>query len=158
MAVKARTGVSVLNPNASVFIPASFSTAEDFSPEWWQLIQSSAAFRDYWLREWYHNQEEEDLEFGMDGLPTEEELLEMELEFEEAEDLEHMQPAATQQAGEEGADELKSNSARDLQLELLMKNRTQTQRGVLSPKGRDKPQKYVNPPRIPAVRIQQPRA
>ncbi|BBN15493.1 hypothetical protein MPTK1_6g20040 [Marchantia polymorpha subsp. ruderalis] len=43
--------MSTLNPNAPLFIPASFMAAEDFSPEWWRLVETCPAFRDYWLRE-----------------------------------------------------------------------------------------------------------
>lgn len=42
---------STLNPNAPFFVPSAFLAAEDFSPEWWRLVHSSPAFRDYWLSE-----------------------------------------------------------------------------------------------------------
>ncbi|ERM95578.1 hypothetical protein AMTRI_Chr08g207660 [Amborella trichopoda] len=42
---------SSLNPNAPLFVPWAFRLVEDFSDEWWALVQSSPWFRDYWLRE-----------------------------------------------------------------------------------------------------------
>ncbi|XP_074304959.1 protein EARLY RESPONSIVE TO DEHYDRATION 15-like [Silene latifolia] len=42
---------SVLNPNARPFIPAMYRQVEDFSTEWWNLVQNSVWFRDYWLTE-----------------------------------------------------------------------------------------------------------
>lgn len=50
MALSSRGG-SGLNPDAPLYIPAAFQQVEDFSPEWWNLVQSSPWFRDYWLRE-----------------------------------------------------------------------------------------------------------
>ncbi|KAL9233805.1 hypothetical protein vseg_008754 [Gypsophila vaccaria] len=40
---------SALNPNARPFIPAVYRQVEDFSSEWWNLVQNSAWFRDYWM-------------------------------------------------------------------------------------------------------------
>lgn len=51
MAAVAGARSSTLNPNAPVFIPAAFRLVEDFSPEWWELVKTSAWFRDYWLSE-----------------------------------------------------------------------------------------------------------
>lgn len=42
---------SALNPNAPMFVPASYRNVEDFSDQWWSLVRSSPWFRDYWLRE-----------------------------------------------------------------------------------------------------------
>ncbi|KAJ1401143.1 Ataxin-2, C-terminal [Sesbania bispinosa] len=42
---------STLNPNAPMFVPLAYRTVEDFSDEWWALVQSSPWFHDYWLRE-----------------------------------------------------------------------------------------------------------
>ncbi|PON51200.1 Ataxin-2, C-terminal [Trema orientale] len=47
---------SSLNPNAPLFVPAVLRQVEDFSPEWWELVQTSPWFRDYWLSQ---NQEED---------------------------------------------------------------------------------------------------
>ncbi|PWA44868.1 protein EARLY RESPONSIVE TO DEHYDRATION 15 [Artemisia annua] len=44
-----KQGSSTLNPNAPLFVPAAVRQVEDFSPEWWQLITTSAWFHDYWL-------------------------------------------------------------------------------------------------------------
>ena len=41
-----------LNPNAPLFVPAAFLSAEDFSPEWWCLVHTCPAFREYWLHEY----------------------------------------------------------------------------------------------------------
>ncbi|MCO5612750.1 hypothetical protein L7F22_067019 [Adiantum nelumboides] len=40
-----------LNPYAPYFVPVAFSAVEDFSAEWWHLVQNSPAFREYWLAE-----------------------------------------------------------------------------------------------------------
>lgn len=34
-----------------MFVPSAYRTVEDFSTEWWALVQSSPWFRDYWLQE-----------------------------------------------------------------------------------------------------------
>ena len=53
--------MSTLNPNAPLFVPAAFRAVEDFSPEWWNLVQTSPAFRDQWLREKFPGSEEQDI-------------------------------------------------------------------------------------------------
>ncbi|KAH7282634.1 hypothetical protein KP509_35G041100 [Ceratopteris richardii] len=61
MAVQSRP-LSYLNPDAPLFVPAAFLQAEDFSPEWWRLVDTCPAFRDYWLRDRYDCwSDEEDL-------------------------------------------------------------------------------------------------
>ncbi|BBM99972.1 hypothetical protein MPTK1_1g25290 [Marchantia polymorpha subsp. ruderalis] len=50
---------STLNPNAPAFVPAAYLAAEDFSPEWWRLIQTCPSFRDYWLKERHTTEENE---------------------------------------------------------------------------------------------------
>ena len=40
---------STLNPNAPLFIPTALRQVEDFSPQWWELVETSTWFRDYWL-------------------------------------------------------------------------------------------------------------
>ncbi|KAH7294041.1 hypothetical protein KP509_28G053900 [Ceratopteris richardii] len=52
MAVQSRSS-SHLNPNASLFLPTAYLQVDDFSPEWWRLVHSCPAFRDYWLRDRY---------------------------------------------------------------------------------------------------------
>ncbi|KAI8559106.1 hypothetical protein RHMOL_Rhmol04G0148700 [Rhododendron molle] len=87
---------STLNPNAPLFIPAAVRQVEDFSPEWWDLVNSAAWFRDYWLSQrqgedgFYGNAEDEfssndvaallpdSIDLGID-----EEFLSMEAQFEE---------------------------------------------------------------------------
>lgn len=62
MAMKNTTPlVSTLNPNAPLFVPAAFLAVEDFSPEWWNLVQTCPAFRDQWLREKFPGSEEQDI-------------------------------------------------------------------------------------------------
>uniref|UniRef100_A0A0D9VU34 Ataxin-2 C-terminal domain-containing protein n=1 Tax=Leersia perrieri TaxID=77586 RepID=A0A0D9VU34_9ORYZ len=43
--------VSSLNPDAPLFIPAAFRQVEDFSPLWWDLVKTTAWFRDHWFHE-----------------------------------------------------------------------------------------------------------
>ncbi|KAF6988531.1 hypothetical protein CFC21_006052 [Triticum aestivum] len=47
---------SSLNPEAPLFIPAALQQVEDFSPQWWDLVKSSAWFRDHW----YHQHQQLD--------------------------------------------------------------------------------------------------
>ena len=42
---------STLNPNAPMFVPSAYRHVEDFSDQWWDLVQSTPWFRDYWLQE-----------------------------------------------------------------------------------------------------------
>ncbi|KAK1365073.1 PAM2 domain-containing protein [Heracleum sosnowskyi] len=42
---------STLNPNAPMFVPSAYRVVEDFSDQWWSLVESSPWFRDYWLAE-----------------------------------------------------------------------------------------------------------
>jgi len=42
---------SSLNPNAPMFVPSAYRAVEDFSDQWWALVESSPWFRDYWLQE-----------------------------------------------------------------------------------------------------------
>ncbi|KAK9913806.1 hypothetical protein M0R45_037614 [Rubus argutus] len=51
MDVISRPSSSTLNPNAPMFVPSAYRMVEDFSAEWWALVQSSPWFRDYWLQE-----------------------------------------------------------------------------------------------------------
>ncbi|XP_068668232.1 protein EARLY RESPONSIVE TO DEHYDRATION 15-like [Aristolochia californica] len=62
MDVISRPMVSNLNPNAPLFVPWAYRAVEDFSDEWWQLVHSSAWFRDYWLQECFQ-EPESDLDF-----------------------------------------------------------------------------------------------
>ncbi|XP_062188332.1 protein EARLY RESPONSIVE TO DEHYDRATION 15-like [Phragmites australis] len=49
---------SSLNPNAPLFIPAAYRQVEDFSPEWWELVKTTAWFRDHWFRQHQLHEEE----------------------------------------------------------------------------------------------------
>uniref|UniRef100_A0A5B6ZEG6 Putative ERD protein n=1 Tax=Davidia involucrata TaxID=16924 RepID=A0A5B6ZEG6_DAVIN len=46
---------SSLNPNAPMFVPLAYREVEDFSDQWWALVQSSSWFRDYWLQECFYD-------------------------------------------------------------------------------------------------------
>ncbi|CAI0415595.1 unnamed protein product [Linum tenue] len=68
----AQRSSSSLNPNAPLFVPMAYQAVEDFSDQWWSLIQSSTWFRDYWLQERYQDPQSdfflpEDLDFFDDG-------------------------------------------------------------------------------------------
>lgn len=84
-------GRSTLNPNAPLFIPAAVRQVEDFSPEWWDLVNSAAWFRDYWLSQrqgedgFYGNDEDDVAALLPDSidLGIDEEFLSMEAQFEE---------------------------------------------------------------------------
>lgn len=51
MEVMSGRPASALNPDAPLFVPMAYRAVEDFSDEWWDLVKSTAWFRDYWLRE-----------------------------------------------------------------------------------------------------------
>lgn len=67
---------SSLNPDAPLFIPAALLQVEDFSPQWWDLITTTAWFRDHWSREHAHLDEmAEQLDAAGAGLlPDDEDL------------------------------------------------------------------------------------
>ncbi|XP_043707551.1 protein EARLY RESPONSIVE TO DEHYDRATION 15-like [Telopea speciosissima] len=52
-----RTTNSKLNPNAPLFVPCAYRAVEDFSDQWWELVQSTGWFRDYWLQECFEDPE-----------------------------------------------------------------------------------------------------
>eukprot|EP00252_Welwitschia_mirabilis_P014807 TRINITY_DN3281_c0_g1_i1.p1 TRINITY_DN3281_c0_g1~~TRINITY_DN3281_c0_g1_i1.p1 ORF type:complete len:154 (+),score=15.87 TRINITY_DN3281_c0_g1_i1:241-702(+) len=87
MAVASR-GTSSLNPNAPLFIPLAYRQVDDFSAEWWNLVQSSPWFRDYWLRERFNSGENTNLSFAVSesvvGQDEGDEFSELELQLEEA--------------------------------------------------------------------------
>ncbi|KAJ6790842.1 protein EARLY RESPONSIVE TO DEHYDRATION 15 [Iris pallida] len=47
----AAVGRSTLNPNAPIFIPAVYKQVEDFSPEWWELVNTTGWYRDHWFQQ-----------------------------------------------------------------------------------------------------------
>ncbi|KAK4799151.1 hypothetical protein SAY86_024516 [Trapa natans] len=53
---------SSLNPNAPPFVPAAYRAVEDFSDQWWALVQSTPWFRDYWLAERFSDPQDDDLQ------------------------------------------------------------------------------------------------
>ncbi|OMO75887.1 polyadenylate-binding protein-interacting protein 2 [Corchorus olitorius] len=88
MAAVAMSSSTMLDPNAPIFVPAAFRQVEDFSPEWWELVKTSAWFREYWLSE--HGEESfaadddyddflpESLDLGFD-----EEFADLDVQFQE---------------------------------------------------------------------------
>ncbi|KAK0592382.1 hypothetical protein LWI29_018195 [Acer saccharum] len=79
--ISQRSSSSTLNPNAPMFIPFAYRTVEDFSDQWWSLIQSSPWFRDYWLQERYFDSQIEDF-----SLPDLDDLFDDEFQEEEEEE------------------------------------------------------------------------
>jgi len=65
---------SSLNPDAPLFIPAALLQVEDFSPQWWDLITTTAWFRDHWSREHAHLDEMAEQLDAASLLPDEEDL------------------------------------------------------------------------------------
>ncbi|KAK4776620.1 hypothetical protein SAY86_005308 [Trapa natans] len=53
---------SNLNPNAPPFVPAAYRAVEDFSDQWWALVQTTPWFRDYWLAERFSDPQEDDFQ------------------------------------------------------------------------------------------------
>ena len=90
-------GRSTLNPNAPLFIPAVYRQVEDFSPEWWQLVTTSTWYRDHWISQYqdeddFYDNVEDDAFDGNDiadllpdtfDLVADEDLSDMDLQFEE---------------------------------------------------------------------------
>ncbi|XP_075491162.1 protein EARLY RESPONSIVE TO DEHYDRATION 15-like [Primulina tabacum] len=85
---------SSLNPNARPFIPAAVRQVEDFSPEWWNLVNTSTWFHDYWISQHQGGEDfaENDCFVGDDviellpdniDLGVDEDVLNMEAQFEE---------------------------------------------------------------------------
>ncbi|KAI3720984.1 hypothetical protein L2E82_31984 [Cichorium intybus] len=67
---------SALNPHAPMFVPAAYRNVEDFSDQWWSLVQSSPWFRDYWLRECFsESQFDFDCSDNFDSFFTDEDSL-----------------------------------------------------------------------------------
>lgn len=51
--------VSRLNPNAPLFVPAAYRVPEDFSSEWWTLMETSPTFRECWVSERFAGSDEQ---------------------------------------------------------------------------------------------------
>ncbi|KAM0840224.1 hypothetical protein ACQ4PT_059831 [Festuca glaucescens] len=62
---------SSLNPDAPLFVPAAFQQVEDFSPQWWDLVKSTAWFRDHWYHE---HQQLEDMADSLQAFEAEDDL------------------------------------------------------------------------------------
>eukprot|EP00249_Psilotum_nudum_P009537 c21999_g1_i1 orf=620-1114(-) len=81
--------VSTLNPNAPLFLPALFLATEDFSPEWWRLVQTAPSFREFWLNERFLG-DGESLDLmaeELDELAVLDDVEDLELAFHDLEDL-----------------------------------------------------------------------
>lgn len=86
---------STLNPNAPLFIPSSFQVitevmpewnVEDFSPEWWNLVQTSPEFCEFWMRE-YEGSETDDLFFFLENEEIEDAIVELDVFGDESVDV-----------------------------------------------------------------------
>ncbi|GFP81395.1 protein early responsive to dehydration 15 [Phtheirospermum japonicum] len=74
--------------NVPLYIPAAIRQVEDFSPEWWSLVNTATWFRDYWISQ---QQGEDIFEHGNDvvqllpdtiDLGVDVDILDMEAQFE----------------------------------------------------------------------------
>lgn len=86
--------VSSLNPNAPLFIPSFFQEqaevktewdVEDFSPEWWNLVQTSPEFCEFWMRE-YEAGDMDDLFMFLQNEELEDAIVELNLEVQDIAD------------------------------------------------------------------------
>ena len=75
MATKVHS-VSTLNPNAPLFVPSAYRVVEDFSSEWWNLVQTCPEFREQWVREWLPVLEEQMFEADLEEIADLDEFLE----------------------------------------------------------------------------------
>ncbi|XP_073287323.1 protein EARLY RESPONSIVE TO DEHYDRATION 15-like [Primulina huaijiensis] len=156
---------SVLNPNAPLFVPAAMREVEDFSPKWWNLVNTSAWFRDYWLSQQQGNDDSGEVIGRFDGndavefLPenidvyVDDDILTMEAQFEE-----FLQSSETETDRESKQVKGMHENGFSKNAEALVKNMSVTnQRSPRDPvKQWDKPAKHVNPKGSPRF-IQQPR-
>ncbi|XP_044507396.1 protein EARLY RESPONSIVE TO DEHYDRATION 15-like [Mangifera indica] len=92
---------STLNPNAPMFIPLAYRTVEDFSDQWWALVQSTPWFRDYWLQERYFDPQFDPLfsEFDDLAIPSDDDLFNDDL-FDDG-DWSYHQAAEEMESGKE---------------------------------------------------------
>ncbi|WVZ56955.1 hypothetical protein U9M48_007413 [Paspalum notatum var. saurae] len=142
---------SSLNPDAPLFIPAALLQVEDFSPQWWELVTTTAWFRDHWSRE--HTQLDEmaeELELEAAGLlPYDEEDL-----FYDG----HAPTAAETAVTAPAAASLKTDAVLKA-LNLTSPKGGDAPRGFHDkPRHAEKPTKYAGSPKSSAPRvIHQPR-
>eukprot|EP00850_Spirogloea_muscicola_P016776 SM000139S00093 [mRNA] locus=s139:166634:167416:+ [translate_table: standard] len=164
MAVKAMA-FSTLNPNAPLFVPAAYVAAEDFSPEWWALVQSSPAFQDYWLRERFGGCAEDAAELTAEDLAeldAVDEFAELQAQLDEADRMEELHREWQQLHDQHSSDHRKPVSASALMraLDLAGGGQPRSPRGGGGRRMPEKPfQKSASIPRNGATsfRIQQPR-
>lgn len=69
--MSAMVASSSLNPDAPLFVPAAFQQVEDFSPQWWDLVKSTAWFRDHWYQE---QQQLDDMADSLEAFEAEQDL------------------------------------------------------------------------------------
>ncbi|GMI84660.1 CTC-Interacting Domain 1, LIGHT STRESS-REGULATED 1, LIGHT STRESS RESPONSE DEFICIENT 1 [Hibiscus trionum] len=141
-------GMSTLNPNAPLFVPAVYRQVEDFSPEWWQLVTTTAWYQDYWIsqhqdEDGFYDNTEDDVLDGNDiadwledtfDLVAEEDLPGMDLQFEEFMQSHEMETASPP---------LPSNGGIEKNAEILMKDLSLLQS---SPRYSAQPAKYAEKP------------
>lgn len=78
--------VSSLNPDAPLFVPAAYRVVEDFSSEWWNLVQTCPDFREQWVRERLPVLEEQEMfEADLEEIADLDEFLEYQDEMQEME-------------------------------------------------------------------------
>ncbi|XP_057453834.1 protein EARLY RESPONSIVE TO DEHYDRATION 15-like [Lotus japonicus] len=160
---------SDLNPNAPLFIPAALREVEDFSPQWWELVESSTWFRDYWSSQ--HKEED----FGESGINSTNddvenmisETLDLGIDQEDLNFLEHEfeQLAMSHEDQEFPVRDIDPNDGKkplnglNKDAKALLKNlepKSPKERGLKSPKHLEKPAQHVNIKSAPS-RIHQPR-
>ncbi|KAK4371383.1 hypothetical protein RND71_010858 [Anisodus tanguticus] len=149
-------GRSTLNPNAPLFIPSYVRQVEDFSPEWWNLVTTATWFRDYWTNQ-HQGEEYGDDDFGFPGndvadllpenidLDVDEDILNMEAQFEEFLQSSEKSPVSSVNGLPKGSEAL----VRTLSL-------PKPKSPIEPPKYYEKPAKIVSP-KNSLRRIQQPR-
>nr|GMC86067.1 protein EARLY RESPONSIVE TO DEHYDRATION 15-like [Ipomoea batatas] len=153
---------STLNPNAPLFIPASVRALEDFSPEWWNLMNSATWYHDYWLSQQqgteYDNNDVADLLPDTIDLDVDEDILNMEAQYEE-----FLQSTASEQtyqpslAGVKAFPETGFNKHSDSLLRSMsFPNERRPKSPIEPPKYYEKPSKTVSPKWNTRI-IQQPR-
>ncbi|XP_051213892.1 protein EARLY RESPONSIVE TO DEHYDRATION 15-like [Lolium perenne] len=85
--------MSALNPDAPMFIPAAFRRVEDYSPEWYELVKTTAWFRDHWYRQQQlYGEDDQDVEDVAALLPDDS------VDLLDAQDLFYSPPSPQQQA------------------------------------------------------------
>ncbi|KAH7528039.1 hypothetical protein FEM48_Zijuj05G0029500 [Ziziphus jujuba var. spinosa] len=162
---------SSLNPNAPLFVPAAFRQVEDFSPEWWELVKTSAWFHEYWLSQ----HPEDEFDGSADAVDVADMIPETFVQDDEVElaylevELEELALSSEAKGKTDLADSDKKNgrmptNGLEMDARTILKDLTVTkspkERGPRSPRGpakyREKAVQYVSPKCSPR-RIQQPR-